>query len=401
MRRNRFALLLLPLAACGGDASAPAAVVRDSAGITIVENPPADSAALTWWSLDPQPIADVGMLDGPEAQTLFRVVDAVRLSDGSFAVANSGTAQVRWYDGTGTWLRTAGGEGDGPGEYRRMGDLILLRGDSLAVVDGSARRVTVLSPAGELVRDIPDAARRVTRVARLADGRWVGTLSNSLRAESLESGMMRPDQVWVTIAEDSAAAPDTIAVIPATESYLNLNQRSGQIVSIEITTAVPYARATSVAVVDDGLLVATQDAPEILRYGLDGAVERIVRTGATMDPVTEEMVEAWVDRRVEAAPPERQQGMREGLLNMPAGAVVPPYGSIVTDRAGNLWVEDYDGMTDAPHWTVYDASGERVARIALPADFTPYDIGEDWILGRELDDLEIEHVRLYRLRREG
>jgi hypothetical protein len=45
------------------------------------------------------------------------------------------------------------------------------------------------------------------------------------------------------------------------------------------------------------------------------------------------------------------------------------------------------------------SEGALVARTALPLEFTPYDIGEDWILGRELDELDVEHVRLYGIRK--
>ncbi len=63
---------------------------------------------------------------------------------------------------------------------------------------------------------------------------------------------------------------------------------------------------------------------------------------------------------------------------------------------GRLWVQDYPGLVDDPAWTIYDADGARVARITLPGTFRPYDMGEDWVLGRETDELEVEHVRLYR-----
>jgi hypothetical protein len=50
-------------------------------------------------------------------------------------------------------------------------------------------------------------------------------------------------------------------------------------------------------------------------------------------------------------------------------------------------------------WTIYDPQGAVQARIALPPRFRPYDIGRDWILGQELDDLDVEHIRLYRLQK--
>jgi hypothetical protein len=41
--------------------------------------------------------------------------------------------------------------------------------------------------------------------------------------------------------------------------------------------------------------------------------------------------------------------------------------------------------------------GRVLARIVLPETFELYDAGPDWVLGRELDDLGVEYVRMYGL----
>jgi hypothetical protein len=83
---------------------------------------------------------------------------------------------------------------------------------------------------------------------------------------------------------------------------------------------------------------------------------------------------------------------------MPRAELIPPYSRIMTDSAGNLWVEDYENPLVAPgRWTVYAEDGGILARIVLPERFRPFDIGDDWILGRELDDLDVEHLRVYRI----
>jgi hypothetical protein len=90
-----------------------------------------------------------------------------------------------------------------------------------------------------------------------------------------------------------------------------------------------------------------------------------------------------------------------GRTDLPHGNIIPPYAALLADSNGNLWASDYDDplKNQQGRWTVYDPAGAVLARIALPARFRPFDIGDDWILGQELDDLDVEHVRLYRLQK--
>jgi hypothetical protein len=61
-------------------------------------------------------------------------------------------------------------------------------------------------------------------------------------------------------------------------------------------------------------------------------------------------------------------------------------------------VADYpDPTKPAGGWTIYDPEGRVLARLIVPERFSPFDIGDDWVLGRELDEFDVEHVRLYRI----
>jgi hypothetical protein len=164
----------------------------------------------------------------------------------------------------------------------------------------------------------------------------------------------------------------------------------------------PFAKQTHYAVAGDNVYVGTQDAPEIRVHGFDGALRRIIRTGRAMEAVTEQHLQAMFERRLEGMPEERRaEAIAAGRGNLPHGTHVPPHDRLVTDRDGNLWVADYNNAIDpAGHWTVYGSDGGVIARIALPERFIPYDIGSDWIMGRELDELDVEHVRSYRIVRE-
>lgn len=111
-------VLALVASACGGGAGDQvAAVVRDSAGITIVENSDPAWAPGASWTVDTAALVTIG---GDELDPLYdlgQVTGALRLSDGRIVVANGATSEIRWYDGEGQHLATAGRKGQGPGEY--------------------------------------------------------------------------------------------------------------------------------------------------------------------------------------------------------------------------------------------------------------------------------------------
>lgn len=390
-------------AACSpGTDRGPQVTMRDSAGVSIAENPtPDDSLANVWWRLD-EPELDIGGFDAVEPYALYRVSDALRRTDGSIVVANAGTSEVRFFDAEGSHLRTTGGEGDGPGEFRSLGGLERGEADTLLAFDSRARWISVLSPEGAFVRSIAlEGAALIPRIeGRLASGRFlsisagIGDLSG--RQDGTE--VTRNDVALLMLAADGRST-DTLLTTPGPERVFKVMQSSGQIMSISLTTP-PFGRTPTYALFGDEVYVAPQDAAEIRVFGEDGALRRIVRTGREPEPITEAHLAAYEEDRIQRLPEERRAEARASgqFGDIPHGDFVPPYARVTTDLTGNLWVADYADPTDPPNrWTVYDPTGGVLARISLPERLTPYDIGDDWILGRELDDLDVDHVRLYRI----
>lgn len=69
--------------------------------------------------------------------------------DGRVYVSDSQANGVHVFDASGRHVRTIGREGEGPVEFRRLGDLQTF-GDTLVVVDAGNGRLQLLSPEGEL-----------------------------------------------------------------------------------------------------------------------------------------------------------------------------------------------------------------------------------------------------------
>jgi hypothetical protein len=55
----------------------------------------------------------------------------------------------------------------------------------------------------------------------------------------------------------------------------------------------------------------------------------------------------------------------------------------------------------APIWDVFDTTGAWLGTVPVPSGFGPWDIGDDWILGVEQDELDVEYVVVYPLIKAG
>jgi hypothetical protein len=395
------------LAGCGvADADPDLTSVRDSAGIAIVENQWPDSADIAWWVIEAPPLADIGGEDGGEAYALYQVSSAARLADGRIVVANGGGGDVRYFSEDGEHLRTSGRRGGGPGEFQRPGQIFVAAGDTVLVADPFVRRISVLDPQGTFVRELAtaaaggDGAAFFSPTESFEDGTLLGIRGFSPDMNSTE--VQRPDMAIVTMSP--SGDQDTLMTIPGSEMRLTIRRRAAgsgpnAIGSISIGRP-PFRKSTGYAVGNGSLYVGTQDAAEVRVYGRDGTLRRIVRTGATLRPVTPDDVSAWIDFETADLDPEQQQQRRAALSADPPGDVIPPYGSIEVDRAGNLWIADFDTRV-APRgrWTVYDPEGRILARVQLPPGINIQEIADDYVLGIVRDELDVEHVRLYTLLR--
>lgn len=57
------------------------------------------------------------------------------------------------------------------------------------------------------------------------------------------------------------------------------------------------------------------------------------------------------------------------------------------------------GDTAQAAWTVLSPSGRVLGTVHVPRGLNVRQIGGDWLLGVAVDSDEVEHVRLYRLKR--
>lgn len=87
-------------------------LVRDSAGIQIVENPAPPAGSRLGWRIGPEPGVSIGSSDGEEPYLLYLAYDATILTDGRIVVADGACAARSSPCGIGkTWIRSSWSSG--------------------------------------------------------------------------------------------------------------------------------------------------------------------------------------------------------------------------------------------------------------------------------------------------
>jgi hypothetical protein len=88
----------------------------------------------------------------PEYQ--FTAISQVAVDGDAVFVRQNGIQEIRVFSADGTFLRTIGRSGAGPGEFASLESMGIL-GDTLWAIDGDLRRITLFSMAGSVLATIP------------------------------------------------------------------------------------------------------------------------------------------------------------------------------------------------------------------------------------------------------
>ena len=394
------------LAGCAGDAGGAAddTVVRDSAGIRIVENGATDPQLLT---LNSEPVIEIGEMEGAPEYMLHDVQHVTRLSDGTIVIANNGSSEVRYYDEAGRHLRSSGRRGGGPGEFEYIGYMRRLAGDTIMIWDLRNRRVTLLGPDGAHVRDFtPESATGQVMTGVEAATEEGTLLARSSRSFPAGSATFHRDTVGYSVM-----SADSVRELPrylGMEGSIRVQESAGNIMSVMISQ-VAFGRTAHAAAGRDGFYIGSSDTYEVHQYDAAGALRGIIRSAHVPEqPVTGELFRAWGDasleRRAQFAAERGEEfdeaSARKSIEESERAPSVPLYADLIADQAGGVWVKDYvmpgpDGRPE--RWTIFAEDGTRRGAVDLPPRFRPMYVDGDTVAGVITDEYDVQYVRVYTL----
>ena len=397
--KPRVALVLLVFAAaCDQGSVSPGAVVRDSAGVRIVEYSAAPEPARTLRLVD-QPLYRHG--SGPADVLFARVQWGALRPDGSAVVVDIGGgpgAQQEIVelipDGSVGAVLARGGQG--PEEVRSVLGVHVVGGDSLLVEDDGNAKLMVFS--GEThaynvsLAGRPDLGRALRVHGTDVEGKLLmltSSFSTDFTVPWLQGSMVRLDQA--TLVPDTVARYDMAA----------RRDREGP--------NNPFGPA-GVATESGGRFVYLRtDVPEITWRAPDGRLEQVVRWNPPRLPITEEFVvnfkETYRGELVRMNPGSTEQDpfIEQALsrIDVPPGSVLPITQTISGDDRGRVWLPEYmptTGFNFYPSWyEVVDGDGTWLGTVTMPPKFRLLDIAYGRVLGVQLDALDVEHVVVYEL----
>ncbi len=394
-----LASLSFALAACGGGESRWAGSVTDSAGVAVVTNP----AEGVWevaegWTVEEE--IRIGALEGsPEFQ--FGQIGGITVdSEGRIFVLDAQAQHIQVYAPDGSYERTIGKQGSGPGELKGAIFVLMGPGDTLLVPDMQNQRVNRYAPDGSSLGSFRFSLEEGLPMQFRATPS--GILAEQLRPLALP-GQPTPEMIDAIVRiEPDGTVIDTLKTFESGETF----KLGGAMPEIKIYSPEPVWELTD----EMRLLFGVNDRYEIGVYGPDGTLERIVRKPFEAKPVADQdrqvvmdfMERTWKEAGV---PPEALSQLRNIVK---FGDVFPAFSTIAAGPVGTIWVqhiqaaselseeelESYNLIEDAgaPDWDVFDSEGRLLGVISMPSRFAPRIFRGDKIYGVWRDELDVQYV---------
>jgi hypothetical protein len=350
-------------------------------------------------SIEPTPCLSVGALDGDPMVELDRVVTPFLLPDGSLAVPTIGASSIRIFAPDGAFVRSLGGPGEGPGEFSYLA-AAWPRGDTIEAFDLYQQR---------LIRFFPSDSAETIPLREARQSAVYGMLGEGWATMVLAANMGGRDEMTVrAMSRNRTLMRDTLTLLEvAITDGMHREETPG------ISGPHPLTPTALVAVHDGQIYVGETLTPLLSVYAADGRLLRQIPVPLQAPRGGADLLRQVVDSVVTLAEEGQQTATRErwGSYRVPDRLSV--FWALVVDELGFVWVRPYDPIAHAlalgglpsnrggpgGRWLVLDPGGVEVGWIDVPDGFEPLSITADAVVGMHRDELDVESVRVHRLRR--
>lgn len=324
------------------------------------------------------------------------VSDVDRDSEGNLYVADAHAKKVFVFSRTGSWLRSIGQEGEGPGEFNGLISIVLTDGDRLRVFDLNLWRETVFELTGSTIRthnlpqppefgQIPEVGYdRHGTLYNMGYRRFASTLKKALsegaevaRGDVTIDRWSRADESWTTLV-----------TVPGVEVFLaGGGIRDAPFANQPLWDPVPSG----------GVWYADSGEYRLVRLSTTGDTLCRVRADVARPDISERDREAYLKGAdLEGVSEDRLRRIRERRQEMPIPDHRPVLSELVSARTGGVWVRPaprrWGTEPDSVRWHVYSSNGRLEARVQLPTNFNPTRVGPEKVIGVRRGPADVNQV---------
>ena len=404
------AVATLALGACGGRTSSDGPqVVRDTIGDTLVVRTVSGSMWVDPATLAPE--VSIGEMDSEDLNYLFGQINSMAVaSDGTIYVLDRQAAELRAYSPDGTWLRTIGKRGEGPGELKQPSAIAILSDGRILVRDPGNGRIQVYAPDGSALVEWP-----VVRGGfQTSDPLWTDRRDNSYIRVLLDpTADLSHWRMGLARIGSDGTPHDTMAVPTSGFEERYVEARSGEEGHQSVSrNSVPFAPQEQWSFHPDGYFihaVTTDYRIDLLRRDAPPLrIERVYEP-APVQPGEKDQSEQRIVRNM------RQMAPGWKWNGPPIPDEKPPFGIVMCGEDGRLWVlvsqpaveepnPDYDPKdsdSTPTRWRepvvldVFQPDGTYLGQVKAPDDFSMYPppvFRRDTVWAVTRDDLGVQRV---------
>lgn len=341
------------------------AAVDTVGGLVRVTNTPSGPA------LTPTLVADeelrVGTLEGGGPESFGLVRSIAVLDDGRFAVADAQAEEVRLFDRDGRYLRTFGGEGQGPGELSGMQGVFVDHEGLLRVAEQGNARVSVFDPEAGFVESYP-----VQMFSYGFRGPWAAAMDSVGQTWVASSGQYGEGRYWymLRVYDSGMKQLDSIPYKEYTNAVKEGDPPGAWRISFGrgFTFAqVPFFAQAQQVVDPTGEIWTTAEGStelQVARWKAPGDTSLVLVSLRQPEPVT--------SAERDSAMAELIAGMKQRVGSLPkldasrVPATKPPSYAISLDDRGRLCVRITSPTASKTVYDLFERDGRHAETLELP-----------------------------------
>lgn len=337
----------------------------------------------SFWTVSEEPALSIGLEDGSSDYQFYRSFSAKKLTNGNFVVTNSGTSEIRWYEGDGSFIKSAGREGRGPGDFAKFSSMRIHKyTDSLLIVtDGRNDRIHLYDTSGEYIeaKNLPKidgtSFPNLTNVFSNNDFLvWSNVGSGALQGNpgtliKLKFGLHRISKDWnyeSLIVERNSRV-----------RYVNQVGETTDYPYIPFSPPPSYATGT-----ENNVFFTPGDEPKIELIDSSGVILNAFIWNSPRKKV-DDVWERYKEESLNTLSGNREKQYRHFYSEpLPLPKFVPAISELKTDTQGNIWAKRFTLPWETNKtWDVLNTEGLWLGTLSTPEGMSVTEIGKDYILG--------------------